>query len=215
MAFTEMLLYMNKSSFALWGHMIVFAALFLESLPFIGALIPGGTVILLFAGILARWGFFTLWKVGLVAIAASISIDTFGYFLGRSVKRDFVHKFAGKLYVKTSVLERISRAVHGHTGKALIFGRLNPVTRSIAPFMVGNEKVDFLKFFVFNVIGGVLWVIMFLFLGYIFGASLSGTAEMEHFVVWTTVLVVGSFYGYYVWSSLKGGRSKGEAAGAL
>ena len=208
MAFTEMLLYMNKSSFALWGHVIVFAALFLESLPFVGAFIPGGTIILLFAGILSKWGFFTLWKVGIVAIAASITIDTFNYYLGRRVSRDFFHRCAGKLFVKKSVLERVGRAVHGPTGKALIVGRLNPVTRAIGPFIVGNERVSFAKFFLFNVIGGVLWVVMFLFLGYIFGAGLNGIEEMEHFVLWTTVAIVACFYGYYVIHSLRGGRNK-------
>ena len=204
MAFTEMLLHMNRSSFALWGHVIVFVALFLESLPFVGAFIPGGTIILLLAGILAKWGFFVLWKVALVAIAASISIDTFSYFLGRKIGRDFTHKCAGKLFIRKSVLDRISRAVHGHTGKTLIFGRLNPVTRATGPFMVGTEMVKFSKFFLFNVIGGVLWVVMFLFLGYIFGAGLQGVEEMEHFVLWTTVIIVACFYGYYVFNSLSG-----------
>ena len=146
MAFTEILMHMNRSSFALWGHVIVFVALFLESLPFVGALIPGGTIILLLAGILSKWGFFTLWKVGLVAIAASISIDTLNYYLGRRVSRDFFHRCAGKLFVKKSVLERVGRAVHGHTGKALIVGRLNPVTRAIGPFVVGNERVSFILY---------------------------------------------------------------------
>lgn len=208
MAFSEILMHMNRSSFALWGHVIVFVALFLESLPFVGAFIPGGTIILLLAGILAKWGFFVLWKVALVAIAASICIDTFSYCLGRSVGRDFFHRCAGKCFVKKSVLERVGRAVHGHTGKALIFGRLNPVTRATGPFIVGNERVNFWKFFLFNVIGGVLWVVMFIFLGYIFGAGLSGTDEMEHFVLWITIIIVACFYGYYVYLSLKGKNGK-------
>lgn len=206
MAFTEVLLHMNRSSFALWGHVIVFVALFLESLPFVGAFIPGGTIVLLLAGILAKWGFFSLWKVGLVAIAASIAIDTFGYCLGRNVSKDFFHRSANRLLVKKSVLERICKMVHGHTGKALVFGRLNPVTRSIGPFIVGNEKVNFWKFFFFNVVGGVLWVVMFLFVGYLFGGGLESAQEMEHFVLWVTVAIVGCFYGYYVISSLRGGN---------
>jgi len=208
MAFTETLLYMNRGSFALLGHVIVFAALFLESLPFVGAFIPGGTIVLLLAGILSKWGFFTLWKVGLVAIAASITIDTFSYLFGRSVSRDFFHRFANKLFVKKAVLEKVGRMVHGHTGKALVFGRLNPVTRSIGPFMVGNEKVHFPKFFLFNVIGGVLWVTMFLFIGYLFGSGLGSIAEMEYFVLWITIAIVSCFYGYYVAVSLKGDNGK-------
>lgn len=202
MAFSEMLLYMNKDAFALWGHLIVFIALLLESLPFIGAFIPGGTIILLLAGVLAKWKFFVLWKVAIVAVLASISIDTFNYCFGRKVGRDFFHRFANKLFVRRSVLERVSRMAHGHTGKALVFGRLSPVTRSIGPFVVGNEKVGFGKFFFYNVVGGVLWVVMFLGIGYIFGGGLDSIDEMEHFVLWITVGIVGCFYGYYMATSL-------------
>ena len=159
-----------------------------------------------FAGVLAKGGFFVLWKVWLVAVVASISIDSFGYVLGRNVNKDFFHRFANRLFVKKSVLERVGRMVHGHTGKSLIIGRLNPVTRSIGPFMVGNEKVGFWKFFFFNVVGGVLWVTMFLFVGYLFGSGLQGAKEMEHFVIWTTIMIVGCFYGYYVFNSLRGGN---------
>jgi len=213
MAFCEILLHMNRDAFAFWGHLVVFVALFLESMPFVGAFIPGGTIILLLAGILARWGYFVLWKVAIVAICASIAIDTFSYCFGRFVGRDFFHKFANRLFVKKSVLERISGMVHGHIGKALVFGRLNPVTRSVGPFIVGNERVRFAKFFFFNVVGGVLWVVMFLFVGYIFGGGLENVDQMEHFVLWTTIAIVGIFYGYYVFSSLRG--KSGEAKGRM
>jgi hypothetical protein len=56
---------------------------------------------------------------------------------------------------------------------------------------------------------------MFLFLGYIFGAGLSGFEEMEHFILWTTVLIAGSFYGYYVIYSLRGGRNKCDESSNL
>ena len=45
---------------------------------------------------------------------------------------------------------------------------------------------------------------MFLFVGYIFGGGLTGVEEMESFVLWTTCIIVGFFYGWYLWNSLKG-----------
>jgi membrane-associated protein len=206
--FIENILYMNRSFFHLWGYVFVFIALFLESLPFIGAFIPGGAVILLLSGLLARFEFFSLWKVAIVAIVASISIDTFGYMLGRLVNKDFFHRSAKRLFIKKEVLERVGRIVHGHTGKALIFGRINPITRSMAPFIVGTERVNFLRFFIFNVIGGVLWVMMFLFIGYLFGGNFKGVESLESFILWTTVILVGGFYFYFVLTNLRAGKDK-------
>ncbi|GEM_PF-1510568 len=203
MVFVETLLGMNRSFFAFWGYLIVFLALFIESTPFIGAFIPGGTIVLLLAGVLARFEFFVLWKVAVVAIVASISIDTFSYCFGRFVKKDFFHRFANKLFVRKATLERVGSVVHGHPGKALVFGRLNPVTRSIAPFIVGTERVKFSKFLFFNIIGSILWVVMFLFIGYMFGGNFTGVKEMESFVLWTTIAIVGGFYVYYLFNALR------------
>jgi len=202
MVLVENLFYMNRGFFHFWGYFWVFVTLFLESAPFIGALIPGGTIALVLAGLLARLGFFSLWKLAIVAIVASVSIDTLNYTLGRMVKKDFLHRFANKLFVKKETLERVGTIAHGHTGKALILGRVNPVTRAIGPFVIGTEKVGFGKFIFFNIIGGILWVLMLLFIGYIFGGSFHDAGEMEHFVLWVTILLVGGFYGYFLITKL-------------
>jgi len=127
MVFVESLLGMNRSFFAVWGYVWVFVILFLESVPFFGAFIPGGTILLILSGLLAKFGFFSLWKVLLVAFFASVTIDVSGYVWGRKVDNNFLHKYMKFLLVKKSTLERVGRIVHGHTGKALVLGRLNPV----------------------------------------------------------------------------------------
>lgn len=192
---------MNRSFFAVWGYVVVALAIMVESFPFIGAFIPGGIIILLLSGFLAKLGFFLLWKIVLVAIIASVVIDTFGYAFGRFVSKDFFHKHARILLIKKRTLERVGRIVHGHTGKSLIFGRLNPVTRSIAPFVVGNEKVGFAKFFFYNVVGGILWVSLFMSIGYIFGNSYQLVVATEMYIVWAMVILLGGFYVYYIGNS--------------
>lgn len=208
MVFVESLLGMNRSFFAVWGYVWVFAILFLESIPFLGAFVPGGTILLILSGLLAKFGFFSLWKILLVAFVASVTIDVTGYVWGRKADKNFLHKYARFLLVKKSTLEKVGRIVHGHTGKALIFGRLNPVTRSIAPFLVGNENVKFWKFFFWNVVGGALWVTLFIFIGYMFGGSLEVMKAAEVYVVGGTIVIAGGFYLYYIVNLLKQGTDK-------
>lgn len=206
--FVESLLGMNRSFFAVWGYIWVFVILFLESIPFFGAFVPGGTILLLLSGLLAKLGFFSLWKVLLVAFFASVTIDVTGYAWGRKVDKNFLHKYARFILVKKETLEKVGRIVHGHTGKALILGRLNPVTRSIAPFIVGTEKVNFWKFLFWNIIGGAIWVTLFIFVGYIFGGSIEVMKAAEMYIIWGTVLIAGGFYMYYILNLLRQGTDK-------
>jgi len=208
MVFVETLLGMNRSFFAVWGYVWVFAILFLESFPFIGAFVPGGTILLIICGLLVRFGFFSLWKILIIAIFSSITIDCVGYIWGRNVDKSFLHKYMRFLLIKKETLERVGRIVHGHTGKALILGRLNPVTRSIAPFIVGSEDIGFWKFFLWNVIGGILWVTLFIFVGYLFGGSLEVMKAAEFYIVAGTITIAGGFYLYYIINLLMQGREK-------
>ncbi len=208
MVFVEWILGMNRSFFAVWGYVWVFAILFLESIPFVGAFFPGGTILLILSGLLVHFGFFSLWKLLIVAFVASISIDSLGYFWGREVSKDFLHKYARYILIKKETLEKVGQIVYGHPAKSLIIGRFNPVTRSIAPFMVGNEGIGFWKFFTWNVIGGALWVTLFIFIGYMFGGSLQAMKAAEMYIVGGTILIAGGFYLYYIGEFFKKSTNK-------
>ena len=203
MALIENLLGMSRDFFVLWGYIVVFLTIFLESLPFIGAFIPGGFITLLLSGFLAKLEFFVLWKIILVAIIASILIDTFGYLLGRFVDRDFFRQHSRILLVKRKTIEKVIRVVHENIGKSLIVGRINPITRSIAPFVVGNERVGFVKFLFYNFLGGVLWVTTFICIGYLFGNSFQVIQDIEKYVWWTIIVLVVGFYICYLGESFK------------
>jgi len=209
--FVEALMSLDPGFFGFLGHFIVFIALFLEALPFIGAFIPGGIPVLLAAGLFAKLGYFNFWLVALVAVIASVSADCFGYFSGNYMRRSLFEKSVRFLFFRRKMFDRVGCALHEHTGKSLIFCKMNPVTRSIAPFVVGSEEVPFKKFFLFSVVGSVIWVFIFLGIGYLFGTGFQSGKSMEIFVLITTVLLIGGLYVYYLSGFFKPGikRYKG------
>jgi membrane-associated protein len=194
----DKILLLNLHFVQTFGYIILFIAIFLDSLPFIGAFIPGGSIAIFFAGVFSKLGFFNLALVIAVCFIASVSIDIFGFFLGRYSSGKALYKYSKHFYIKKELIEKVGSLVHKHTGKALIIGRLNPATRSIAPFVVGNHKVKFSKFLVFSMVGGFLWVVLCAFLGYILGNSYKLAASFEKYILIITTLLLIGLYTYYI-----------------
>lgn len=198
MVLVDNLFYMTEDFFGFWAYIFVGAFLVLESFPFIGAFIPGGIIGLLACGFLVKLGYFVFWKIGIICVLALVAVDLLGYWLGSCRREGFLCRRSGIFLVKKDTVEKVRRIVHGHLGKSLILGKVNPVTRSIAPFIVGNERVSFGKFLFFSVLGSVLFVGSFLFLGFVLGNSYEVVAVAERYILWVGGVLLGGFYVYWL-----------------
>jgi membrane-associated protein len=54
-------------------------------------------------------------------------------------------------------------------GKTIILARFVPIVRTFAPFVAGVGKMNFFRFWVFNVVGAVAWVLICVTAGHFFG----------------------------------------------
>ncbi|MBU3913555.1 MAG: DedA family protein [Nanoarchaeota archaeon] len=179
-----------------FGYFLVFLATLFEASPFIGIFIPGSILIFL-AGFAAKLQLMNFKIVVFLAILGAILGDVAGYLFGKYCGKEFLHKYGKYFLIRKEYIEKSCEIVHGHTGKSLVFGRLNPITRSVAPFIVGAHKVKFGKFMFFNIIGGVLWGFVFVSLGYIFGNSYQFALDYEKWIVIATVFLILAYYLYY------------------
>ncbi|MFT4063020.1 MAG: VTT domain-containing protein [Edaphocola sp.] len=68
-------------------------------------------------------------------------------------------------------------------GGAIIIARFLPIIRTFAPIVAGIVKMDFRKFFVFNVIGAVAWIASITFLGFILGENEWVKHNLEYIVI--------------------------------
>ncbi len=53
--------------------------------------------------------------------------------------------------------------------KTIIIARFVPIVRTFAPFVAGIATMNYAQFIRFNIIGGCVWVISLVLMGYFFG----------------------------------------------
>jgi membrane-associated protein len=66
-------------------------------------------------------------------------------------------------------LEKTHKFYEKYGGKTIILARFVPIVRTFAPFVAGVGSMTYSKFLLYNVVGGVAWVAIFVYVGYFFG----------------------------------------------
>jgi membrane-associated protein len=156
------------STYQGWTYLILFLIIFAETGLVIFPILPGDSL-LFAAGALIAGGNsgLDIWVLGLILIAAAFIGNTVNYFVGKylGVK---VFKEENKI-LKLEYYLKTQAFFDKHGGKAVIFSRFMPIIRTIAPFVAGVGKMPFLRYSLYNIIGGASWIIVFLFAGYKLG----------------------------------------------
>ena len=150
-------------------YVILFLVIFIETglvaMPFL----PGDSL-LFTAGLFAASGELNLVAVlGLLFIAAVLG-DNCNYWIGRKIGlKIFDIKFKGKSIVKREYLTKTEEFFDKNGVKAIIMARFVPFVRTFAPFAAGVGKMEYKKYFLFDVLGGFLWIFSLTIAGYLLG----------------------------------------------
>lgn len=105
--------------------------------------------------------------MAILLIIAAILGDLVNYHVGKYIGPK---AFSGKIrFLKKEYLERTQAFYNKHGGKTIIYARFIPIIRTFAPFVAGIGTMTYLRFATYNVVGGIVWVVSFLLLGFFFG----------------------------------------------
>jgi membrane-associated protein len=154
------------TTYGVWTHLILFAIVFAETGLVVTPFLPGDSL-LFAAGALAALGSLDLWLLVVLLIGAAILGDSVNYWVGAWIGP---RAFSGNVrFLRTDYLERTRAFYEKHGGKTIILARFVPIIRTFAPFVAGVGAMSYPRFIVYNIIGAVLWVGLFVPLGYFFG----------------------------------------------
>lgn len=147
-------------------YAFLFLIIFCETGLVITPFLPGDS--LLFAvGALSAIGSLNIIFAWLIFLSAAILGDTINYWIGHFIGPkafEINHKLFSRKH-----LERTHQFYEKHGGKVIILARFIPIIRTFAPFVAGVGKMNYSKFFLYNIIGAILWTSLFTFSGYFFG----------------------------------------------
>lgn len=152
------------------GYLGLFAIIFAESGLFVGFFLPGDSL-LFTAGFLASQGYFDITALMVLCFVAAVLGDNFGYAFGKRVG-PAIFKKEDSLFFHKKHLVRAQEYYAKYGGKTIILARFIPVVRTFAPILAGVGRMHYRTFFVYNIVGAVLWAIGLTALGYYLGSAI-------------------------------------------
>jgi len=154
------------TDYGTWTYGILFFVIFLETGFVVTPFLPGDSL-LFAAGTFAALGALNPFYLFLLLSVAAVIGDTVNYSIGAYIGP---RAFSGEIkFLKKEHLDKTQEFYEKHGGKTIILARFIPIIRTFAPFVAGVGTMKYRNFVLYNVIGGITWVAIFISLGYFFG----------------------------------------------
>jgi membrane-associated protein len=152
--------------YGFWVYLILFVVIFCETGLVVTPFLPGDSL-LFAAGAIAATGSMRVELLIVLLIVAAIAGDTVNYWIGHYIGP---RAFSGNIrFLRKDYLDRTHAFYEKHGGKAIILARFVPIVRTFAPFVAGVGTMNYSHFIFYNVVGGIIWVVLFTLAGYFFG----------------------------------------------
>ncbi|MBN2580795.1 MAG: DedA family protein [Pirellulales bacterium] len=173
--------------YGVWTYAILFLVIFCETGLVVTPFLPGDSLLFAAGAFAASPEFEGLLDPTLLFLllsAAAILGDTVNYWIGHYIGP---RAFTGRVrFLKREYLDRTHRFYEKYGGKTIIIARFVPIIRTFAPFVAGIGAMNYTKFIVYNVVGGVAWVAIFVFGGYWVGDQVKG---QFHWVILAIIII--------------------------
>jgi membrane-associated protein len=154
--FIDIFLHLDKhlanvvEHYGIWVYALLFAIIFIETGAVVMPFLPGDSLLFV-AGTLA----------GILGDALNYSI---GRYFGPKV-----FSWENSRFFNKEAFNRTHDFYEKHGPVTIIVARFLPFVRTFAPFVGGMAKMTYPRFAMYNIVGGLLWVIGLTGLGYLIG----------------------------------------------
>ena len=146
-------------------YLLLFLVVFLEMGIIILPFLPGDSLVFACGAFAARGSLNVVLLFFALAIGAILG-DLLNYLIGNLIGKTLIKKYN---VVSKRNLDRTHEFYAEYGAKTVVLARFVPIIRLIAPFVAGIGKMNLKKFMFYNIVGGLVWVAIFLTIGFFFG----------------------------------------------
>lgn len=171
---------------------LVFLAATFESMPLLGSVIPGSTIILAVSAT-APSGAVSFWPLIFWAVFGAIIGDGASYWLGRRYQRRILAAWPCNRYPQLAEKSEAFFATHG--GKSVVVGRFTPALRPFVPLFAGILDMPPRRFYLANILSALLWAPAHVVPGIALGATLGLAAAVVGRLVALGAIVAVTLWG--------------------
>ena len=169
------------------GYVVLVVIVFTETGLLVGFFLPGDSL-LITAGLVAATGALSIWWLNVLLIVAAVVGDSVGYAIGyRAGPRLFTREQS--LLFRPSHVERTRKFYERHGPKTIVIARFVPIIRTFAPVVAGVGQMEYRRFLLYNVVGGVGWVTSMTWAGFLLGQAIPNINDHIHVVVAVVIVL--------------------------
>ena len=167
------------------GYLGIAIIVFAESGLLIGIFFPGDSL-LFAAGLLSAAGFLAPFPLIALVVLAAIIGDSVGYWFGANVGINFFKRKDSRFF-KQEYIKRTELFYQKYGGRAVVLARFVPIVRTIAPILAGIGTMKYSTFLKFNILGGCLWGIGMVSLGFSLGSVIPNS---QHYILPISLVII-------------------------
>jgi membrane-associated protein len=161
------------AQYGTWIYAILFAIVFCETGLVVTPFLPGDSLLFV-AGALAAEGVggggMDIGVLIAVLLAAAVIGDNTNYWIGRWFGLKVLHWGEGApRFFNRGAYDKAHGFYERWGGLTMTLARFIPLVRTFAPFVAGVARMTYLRYFLFDLLGGVIWVVSLCMAGYWFG----------------------------------------------
>lgn len=151
------------------GLLGIVVIVFVETGLLFGFFLPGDSL-LITAGLFASRGDISIvWLIVFTFIAAVLG-DACGFYIGKKLG-NYLYLKPDSFFFKRKHLIRAHQFYEKYGGKTIIIARFVPIVRTFAPTVAGAARMQYSRFFTYNVVGAFLWICSMCLGGYYLGQA--------------------------------------------
>ena len=182
-----------------WLYVLLFAIVFCETGLIVTPFLPGDSLLFAVGALCSVEGATTSLPLAMaVLFVAAVLGDAVNYAVGRYLGPAVFTSENSRIF-NPKHIQRTHEFYEKYGGKTIFLARFVPIVRTFAPFVAGAGAMNYGRFIVYNVVGGIAWVTTMMGAGMIFGQM-----SYRHFALWnvtgalvwiTTLTLAGYLFG--------------------